>query len=103
AEDGIRDRNVTGVQTCALPIYYILNFYLFVAHAINATPLAIKIIENNCRPDICSRMKNMPAPVVTISEPPIMSGLPTATSRPRQIERASCRETYSMADHGRHR
>src|SRR5207249_8588543 len=22
AEDGIRDRNVTGVQTCALPIYY---------------------------------------------------------------------------------
>ena len=21
AEDGIRDRNVTGVQTCALPIY----------------------------------------------------------------------------------
>ena len=22
AEDGIRDRDVTGVQTCALPIYY---------------------------------------------------------------------------------
>src|SRR5437868_7584640 len=22
AEDGIRDRNVTGVQTCALPIYH---------------------------------------------------------------------------------
>src|SRR5699024_11503145 len=25
AEDGIRDRNVTGVQTCALPIY-VLNY-----------------------------------------------------------------------------
>src|SRR5699024_11555865 len=25
AEDGIRDRNVTGVQTCALPILEILN------------------------------------------------------------------------------
>src|SRR5699024_11521800 len=25
AEDGIRDRNVTGVQTCALPIYCILS------------------------------------------------------------------------------
>src|SRR5699024_11678046 len=25
AEDGIRDRNVTGVQTCALPIYFIGN------------------------------------------------------------------------------
>src|SRR5699024_2124407 len=24
AEDGIRDRNVTGVQTCALPILYVL-------------------------------------------------------------------------------
>src|SRR5699024_11875319 len=24
AEDGIRDRNVTGVQTCALPIYNVL-------------------------------------------------------------------------------
>src|SRR5207249_9121888 len=23
AEDGIRDRNVTGVQTCALPIYHV--------------------------------------------------------------------------------
>src|SRR5699024_2088257 len=23
AEDGIRDRNVTGVQTCALPIFYV--------------------------------------------------------------------------------
>src|SRR5699024_6150179 len=26
AEDGIRDRNVTGVQTCALPIFYYQAF-----------------------------------------------------------------------------
>src|SRR5699024_11830942 len=26
ARDGIRDRNVTGVQTCALPIYRLLEF-----------------------------------------------------------------------------
>src|SRR5699024_12178943 len=26
AEDGIRDRNVTGVQTCALPIYFVYAF-----------------------------------------------------------------------------
>src|SRR5699024_11331129 len=26
AEDGIRDRNVTGVQTCALPIYAFSSF-----------------------------------------------------------------------------
>src|SRR5438067_6359117 len=28
AEDGIRDRNVTGVQTCALPISGALRFYI---------------------------------------------------------------------------
>ena len=27
AEDGIRDRNVTGVQTCALPIYRLKDLY----------------------------------------------------------------------------
>src|SRR5437763_15659351 len=27
AEDGIRDTSVTGVQTCALPIYKALRFY----------------------------------------------------------------------------
>src|SRR5207249_7714477 len=27
AEDGIRDRNVTGVQTCALPIYSIRHLW----------------------------------------------------------------------------
>src|SRR5207253_7363265 len=32
AEDGIRDRTVTGVQTCALPIYgipYFVEFFFF--------------------------------------------------------------------------
>src|SRR5699024_7735245 len=29
AEDGIRDRNVTGVQTCALPIFTGVRHYLF--------------------------------------------------------------------------
>src|SRR5699024_11584507 len=28
AEDGIRDRNVTGVQTCALPIYTLISVSL---------------------------------------------------------------------------
>src|SRR5260370_5438716 len=27
AEDGIRDSSVTGVQTCALPIYYVAGFH----------------------------------------------------------------------------
>src|SRR5699024_11790277 len=29
AEDGIRDRNVTGVQTCALPIFVTITLALF--------------------------------------------------------------------------
>src|SRR5690606_41050527 len=29
AEDGIRDFHVTGVQTCALPIYGLLSTFLF--------------------------------------------------------------------------
>src|SRR5699024_11836846 len=30
AEDGIRDRNVTGVQTCALPIFFLIPLFLIV-------------------------------------------------------------------------
>src|SRR5699024_11826392 len=36
AEDGIRDRNVTGVQTCALPIY-VQNFKAFRTNATDPT------------------------------------------------------------------
>src|SRR5699024_11435789 len=38
AEDGIRDRNVTGVQTCALPIFAILLGVNAVEVAVNAVP-----------------------------------------------------------------
>src|SRR2546425_8812472 len=33
AEDGIRDKLVTGVQTCALPIFAVANPAAFVKHA----------------------------------------------------------------------
>src|SRR5207249_7567266 len=36
AEDGIRDRNVTGVQTCALPIYPAYSDVLYVDSLIGA-------------------------------------------------------------------
>src|SRR5699024_11778333 len=42
AEDGIRDRNVTGVQTCALPIYS-----LDCITSINLPPLSTSIIASN--------------------------------------------------------
>src|SRR5699024_11924792 len=41
AGDGIRDRNVTGVQTCALPIYVCLateiNYYSFLEASMDIT------------------------------------------------------------------
>src|SRR5207249_5275854 len=39
AEDGIRDRNVTGVQTCALPIYQHDNDPLEQLHALCRRPV----------------------------------------------------------------
>src|SRR5699024_11401023 len=45
AEDGIRDRNVTGVQTCALPIYLLikikLNACINIEIKINKSPVEI--------------------------------------------------------------
>src|SRR5699024_12127527 len=44
AEDGIRDRNVTGVQTCALPIFQPLDFdmyYLYIQIIYSSFPPSI--------------------------------------------------------------
>src|SRR3712207_4583132 len=46
AEDGIRDIGVTGVQTCALPIYPVLNdrqFRVWRAYAVRAWPTLVAI------------------------------------------------------------
>src|SRR5699024_11518622 len=44
AEDGIRDRNVTGVQTCALPIFRIRHALVL----LNSTALPIHAIAASC-------------------------------------------------------
>src|SRR5699024_11842578 len=38
AEDGIRDRNVTGVQTCALPIFCLCSHPLSIVIAVYFVP-----------------------------------------------------------------
>src|SRR5699024_4409358 len=43
AEDGIRDRNVTGVQTCALPIY--LLGYFFQNNTLVPNPKEVPIVK----------------------------------------------------------
>src|SRR5699024_11725412 len=46
AEDGIRDRNVTGVQTCALPIYDIMtNVFMFTTPSCGGCKILKPIIK----------------------------------------------------------
>src|SRR3989339_1395992 len=50
AEDGIRDWSVTGVQTCALPIWFGEKWVRFV---INIWPKAVKrLLRGNCKQDL---------------------------------------------------
>src|SRR5699024_11873929 len=57
AEDGIRDRNVTGVQTCALPISLTTNvFYSF----------HISLFENS----VFSEQKNLYLPICYCNRKP---------------------------------
>src|SRR5699024_9017371 len=42
--DGIRDRNVTGVQTCALPIYTVALLRLSLKYAGNYWPFIILVV-----------------------------------------------------------
>src|SRR5699024_11638336 len=46
-EDGIRDRNVTGVQTCALPISYFLRAYFShrLTRAFGGVPLQLRVTQ----------------------------------------------------------
>src|SRR5699024_11627466 len=80
AEDGIRDRNVTGVQTCALPICTASS---------TTAPAATRALSP------------------TVKGPSTLAPAPTSTLLPRvgwrlpwsfpEIGRASCRERVSIA------
>src|SRR5207249_6431079 len=49
AEDGIRDRNVTGVQTCALPIY---NGFMITCPARSGSSMLVHLLRSH--PEICA-------------------------------------------------
>src|SRR5690625_8030756 len=60
AEDGIRDGHVTGVQTCALPIYFILDLEPYDASNSTDCPCSIFSKGNFCLIE-CSSTISLPS------------------------------------------
>src|SRR5437867_9262987 len=79
AEDGIRDRTVTGVQTCALPILTI---------SANAPAIA-NIVGSTWERNVAARSSAARARCLPVSRP-----------RATKIGRASCRERVEPAAAG---
>src|SRR5699024_11634942 len=77
AEDGIRDRNVTGVQTCALPISAPLITPLISASQLSRSAVAAVMPPN---PSIL-QVVSAPASAVS-AQAPASGGVPAGTSAP---------------------
>src|SRR5207249_9460592 len=59
AEDGIRDRNVTGVQTCALPIFFWLRYLPrqdFRGTLLHVFLMTLSVATATCVPFVVSRV-----------------------------------------------
>src|SRR5207249_8025687 len=89
AEDGIRDRNVTGVQTCALPISHVLGYASWADYAVEikmaGTPDRVWDFLNELIPPLADK---------TDREIETMSAL--LASDTGEIGRASCRERVEV-------
>src|SRR5699024_11931217 len=80
AEDGIRDRNVTGVQTCALPISLERKYHTSSLPTHSPFPSCAR------RPSTNTKV----SPSYSTRSFTLVSSLPSVTKN--QIGRASCRE-----------
>src|SRR5699024_11367186 len=96
AEDGIRDRNVTGVQTCALPIFFCEVFDKLLEFIQSTTPITIPINESefpfwaNKPNGVCFKLPWE----VRILVADFILQLPLGSN---EIGRASCRERVWIA------
>src|SRR5699024_11934907 len=96
AEDGIRDRNVTGVQTCALPIYsgnssgfIVANLYNDPSHSITNKLLSLTVIVISVSGSFL---------IISLNIIAFTTVFPcSATSHSIKIGRASCRERVSVS------
>src|SRR5207249_9212862 len=100
AEDGIRDRNVTGVQTCALPISSRI-----LSNAMGFRIESASLERRSCFAGICHLGLSSPSGgAVLDSEREVSRVLGTAIYqylKHWEIGRASCRERGVMAVDGR--
>src|SRR5699024_11745404 len=96
AEDGIRDRNVTGVQTCALPIYSLKRIFRYTSAIVSACAFLYISMEG-----IFLRM-NEPSFILLLAYILIALNFAVLTNlTKREIGRASCREaryTWEVGD-----
>src|SRR5438067_10132829 len=83
AEDGIRDRNVTGVQTCALPIYTLVREGFVVLPYTNDDPV------------VCRKLQDAGAAAIMPLGAPIGSGLGIQNVNNRSEERRVGKEWRS--------
>src|SRR5699024_11676390 len=100
-EDGIRDRNVTGVQTCALPIFpFILPYLGAECNFFVTTSRRAPSIRAPSRGGTGSRLN---APVRTLAArkaPSHTVSRADARAYQSKIGRASCRERAARTDGG---
>src|SRR5205085_6328236 len=89
AEDGIRDLTVTGVQTCALPIWDVLMLRLF-RNLFKKTSRPAER-SRQFRPTV-ERLEAREVMSVSASEQLFIYLLNRARHDPQEIGRASCRE-----------
>src|SRR5699024_11955231 len=94
AEDGIRDRNVTGVQTCALPIF--ANFNALMRDI-------VKRVQDSSRQysSYLTALSSFMKGKSLLYQ--LMHGDESLDENEKQIGRASCRERVWMAEGGESR
>src|SRR5699024_11815923 len=94
AEDGIRDRNVTGVQTCALPIWReVTNLPSRPAKGESLTEKVISMVGAEI---FTNSMGSMASGAQMVS-PMVISPMPLMAMMLPEVGRASCRETARAA------
>src|SRR5699024_11858424 len=97
-EDGIRGRNVTGVQTCALPIWFVVDHeeagleVLFIGRSHGHTVL----LELGNRLEVCWAGSAGGAVDLVLLLAQLADG-PAHLDHPHEIGRASCREREKVS------